>query len=114
MDTQKLESLRSQLTSELKAVDHQLKEYGATVEGEGIEVSMDEGFADSASATAERASVLGLVEQLQATRVQLAAALERIDEGTFGKCEKCGQEIPVERLEALPSTRLCVSCKQSA
>ena len=114
MDTEKLESFRSQLASELKAVDHQLEEYNATVEGEAIDVRVDEGFADSASATAERSSVLGLVEQLQATRIELAAALERIEEGTFGKCEKCGQEIPVERLEALPSTRLCVSCKQSA
>jgi DnaK suppressor protein len=38
------------------------------------------------------------------------AALERIEAGTYGSCENCGQEIGRERLEALPYTRFCVQC----
>jgi len=38
-------------------------------------------------------------------------ALERIEKGTYGVCMSCNQEIPKERLEAVPHTRLCVPCK---
>lgn len=38
-------------------------------------------------------------------------ALERIDDGTFGICESCEEEIPLKRLEARPVTTLCVECK---
>ncbi len=38
-------------------------------------------------------------------------ALRRIDEGKYGICENCGEEIPKERLEAIPYARLCVKCQ---
>jgi RNA polymerase-binding transcription factor DksA len=38
------------------------------------------------------------------------AAVERIDNGTFGKCERCGQDIPKGRLEAIPYSRTCMRC----
>ena len=41
---------------------------------------------------------------------EIAAALDRIERGTFGRCEECGKEIPRERLNALPYTRHCVAC----
>ncbi len=40
-------------------------------------------------------------------------ALERIESGTFGSCEKCEEDIEMKRLEARPTTTLCVSCKES-
>ena len=42
----------------------------------------------------------------------LERALERLDEGSYGWCERCGNPIPVERLAAFPSATLCVTCKQ--
>lgn len=39
-------------------------------------------------------------------------ALKRIEEGTFGECEECGEDIEVRRLEARPTATLCVSCKE--
>jgi RNA polymerase-binding protein DksA len=41
-------------------------------------------------------------------------ALERIEEGTFGKCVTCGNDISVERLEAIPYTRLCIECARES
>lgn len=41
---------------------------------------------------------------------QIDAALERISDGSYGICAKCGNEISIERLEALPSTPLCRHC----
>lgn len=40
-------------------------------------------------------------------------ALEKILDGTYGKCEECSQEINRDRLEALPMVRLCMACKQA-
>ncbi|MFO0670104.1 MAG: TraR/DksA C4-type zinc finger protein [Polyangiaceae bacterium] len=39
-------------------------------------------------------------------------AIAKIDEGTFGVCEECGEEISVKRLEARPETTLCIRCKE--
>jgi DnaK suppressor protein len=39
-------------------------------------------------------------------------ALKRIEDGTFGDCEECGEDIEVRRLEARPTATLCVSCKE--
>lgn len=47
------------------------------------------------------------VEQLE----QIEDALERLDEGTYGQCENCGQDIPPGRLEILPHATLCVNCQ---
>lgn len=106
------ESIRAQLQTELESVEHQLQEHGSELDGDGIEVQVDEGFADSAQATTERSEFLALVDQLRTQRADLVAALQRIDEGTYSKCENCGNDIPFERLEARPTARLCVTCAQ--
>lgn len=52
---------------------------------------------------------------IAATRQSLAEvteALRRIAEGRYGLCEKCGGEVPRERLEILPHARFCVPCQQ--
>jgi DnaK suppressor protein len=38
-------------------------------------------------------------------------AIDRMDEGIFGICEKCGEEINIKRLEARPVTTMCIECK---
>src|ERR1700759_337901 len=43
---------------------------------------------------------------------KIEKALRKIDEGTFGVCEECGEEIQVKRLEARPETTLCIRCKE--
>ena len=42
------------------------------------------------------------------------AALQRIEDGTYGTCQGCGKEIPAERLQALPFTPCCVNCAQKS
>jgi RNA polymerase-binding transcription factor DksA len=114
MDDQTLKTIQSKLEEERAAVERQLREHGAEVDGGGIEVGFDGGFADSGHRTAETAEVLALVEQLAAHRRDVVAALDRIEKGTFGTCERCGSPIPEERLEAIPTATLCVACKQRA
>lgn len=44
---------------------------------------------------------------------KIQKALEKIDQGDFGTCEECGEEISLKRLEARPETTLCVRCKEA-
>ncbi|WP_406070552.1 TraR/DksA family transcriptional regulator [Micromonospora sp. NBC_01638] len=43
---------------------------------------------------------------------QITGALSRISDGTYGACQKCGKNIPAERLEVLPHARFCVPCQE--
>ena len=113
IDTNTMEQIRTRLLDELAAVNKQLEDYGAGTEGEGTNFHADEGFADSAQVTAERSEMLSLIDQHQQLRTDITAALARIDAGTYGTCDRCGRDIPAERLEAVPTTALCVDCKQS-
>lgn len=51
-----------------------------------------------------------LIEMFTAELAEVDAALARIDDGSYGRCERCGQAIAAERLEAVPATRTCVTC----
>lgn len=65
-------------------------------------------MADTATETFERELDEGLEEDAARQLHEVEAALERIEEGTYGTCEVCGKEIPEERLEAIPWATLCV------
>ena len=115
MDRKQLDDARTRLDAEREAVDKQLLDHGVDLDGdESINIEDHEGFADSAQVTADRSQQITLVEQLRVRRADILAALQKIDDGTYGKCESCGQDIPVERLEAVPAATLCVACKQAS
>jgi RNA polymerase-binding protein DksA len=113
MEQGQIEVIRAALERERESLGRQLGDLGAPVDSADVEMGVDEGFADSGQATAERSQALTLIEQLHATYEEVKAALTRLEQGTFGKCENCGRDIPPERLEALPTARLCVTCKQA-
>jgi DnaK suppressor protein len=68
--------------------------------------------ADTGTKTFEREQEITLANNLLERITQVERALERLGEGHYGYCERCGNAIPVERLAAFPSATLCVSCKQ--
>ena len=76
--------------------------------GELMSSSSDNHLADTASETYERELDEGLEEDAQDQLRQVEDALQRIEAGTYGTCSVCGKEIPVERLEAVPWTTLCI------
>jgi DnaK suppressor protein len=113
MDQQTADRLRERLETERGEVRRQLDDLGARRDAEGIEdPELDEGFADAGQAAAERANLLTLVRSLRDTLHDVELALDRMDAGTYGRCERCGQPIGDERLEALPAARLCMTCKR--
>ena len=78
------------------------------------EMPSDNHLAETATLTLDREIDYSLEENSTGVLKAIDAALARIDEGTFGTCERCGQPIPEERLEALPYATLCIDCKRKA
>jgi DnaK suppressor protein len=68
--------------------------------------------ADAGTKTFEREQEISLANGIFERLNQAERALARLDAGTYGRCERCGNPIPTARLEAYPSVTLCVSCKQ--
>ena len=64
--------------------------------------------------THERELTLGLLGNEEQALEEIAAALGRIERGTFGQCEGCGKAIPKDRLHALPYARSCVGCARGS
>lgn len=58
-------------------------------------------------------TVRPFVDSTRQALADTAAALNRMAEGTYGRCERCRSDIPVERLEILPHARFCVPCQQA-
>ena len=68
--------------------------------------------ADTGSKTLEREQEITLANTIHERVIQVEHALERLEAGTYGMCERCGKPIPAARLAAFPSATLCVDCKQ--
>lgn len=67
--------------------------------------------ADRASQESDQFFTLRLRDRDRKLITKVKAALERIEDGTYGICEECGEEISIPRLKARPVTTLCIQCK---
>ncbi|MCA1839348.1 MAG: TraR/DksA C4-type zinc finger protein [Actinobacteria bacterium] len=113
MSTEAVQAARKRLDEELAYVQDELAQMGFATDG-SVEVNFDEGFADAAQTTSERAKVLSLADGLRQRLEDTRAAIGRLEKGTYGICESCGKDIAPERLEAVPTASLCIDCKQKA
>ena len=77
------------------------------------EAGFDEEYADAGSATFEREKDLSLVNNLRDLLDKIDKAMSKIDEGTYGLCDRCGKPIEKLRLKALPYANLCIKDKQA-
>ena len=113
LQPEELQVAQKKLLEEQAIVLAELADLGFTADGK-VDIHLDEGFADAAQTTSERARVLSLAEGLQQRLEDVQGALVRIEKGTYGKCVSCGKEIPTERLEAIPAAKLCIACKSKS
>lgn len=98
---------RGLLEAERADLRAQLAELGF---GEAGGLKYDSNFADTSQVTAERGEAEALAGQLRDTLAEVEAAIGRLENGTYGRCEKCGQPIAPARLEAKPAARRCIQC----
>jgi DnaK suppressor protein len=107
-----VERFRELLLEERKrvsdAIDYLHHENSGSLEDEAPET----GLADTATVTVDREMDFSLEENSHHLLTEIDAALARIDDGTFGKCARCGKPIGEERLEAMPYATLCIDDKR--
>jgi DnaK suppressor protein len=111
-----VEPFRQQLLDERKrvvdAIQNLKDENPGTMEDETSEMPLDNHLAEMATVTLDREIDYTLEENASHVLAAIDGALQRIDEGTYGICTRCGRPIAPERLAARPSAALCIDCKR--
>jgi RNA polymerase-binding transcription factor len=105
---------RATLEQQRDLLRRELEDLGADPDRDEVSIDADAGFADRSHSTEERARVLATAGSLRANLREVERSLQKIDEGTDGRCDRCGGPIGEDRLEAIPWAVLCISCKRAA
>jgi RNA polymerase-binding protein DksA len=95
-----------------EAINYLHEQHPGSLEDETQEIPSDNHPGDVATYTLDREIDYTLEANEERVLAAIDAALKRIENGTFGTCRGCGQEIALERLEALPYTTQCIDCKR--
>ena len=103
-------AIRAALDERLAELDHDLAELTAVPRDPVAAVSFGKRIGDGTTEAVDRLAKVGAAEQLAVMRADVVRALEKLDDGTYGICDRCGALIPEERLEARAWSVLCVRC----
>jgi DnaK suppressor protein len=76
------------------------------------EQDFDDAPSDAAMDTLDRGTEMALEENIRSLVEEIDAALEKIERGTYGTCDNCGQPIKMARLDRIPSATMCVECQE--
>jgi DnaK suppressor protein len=116
MNKRKQQKLRTALQERKTAIENDVSYMAEEMRSIGIEQDDENGslgnhIAEDGSSVTEAERIITVTEDLQAILAQVNAALERMNEGTYGVCNRCGKPIAEERLEAFPYVAYCISCQ---
>jgi len=111
-ETKKIRTALEERRAELQTEYDQTLAEIAELQRDRLTDSAGDDQADTGTKTFEREQEISLANNLLERINQVERALDRLGEGNYGWCERCGNAIPVERLAAFPSATLCVTCKQ--
>ena len=118
LSKKEIEELKEKLLVERKDLQAQYDDleefsFGSNQSDLSGEMGFDEEYADAGTATFERERDLPLVNNLRDLMERIDKALAKMDEGTYGLCDRCGKPIEKLRLKALPYANLCIKDKQA-
>ena len=95
-----LEAKRAEIDEQMTEMERPPTETGG--------ISFGKRIGEGTSMAIDRMQQVAVHDRLQVTRAEVVRALAKLDEGTYGTCDVCGEPIPGARLEALPWAVLCV------
>jgi DnaK suppressor protein len=104
-----LRAERDRLVTEIEEYERNGQETLSDVSGEN---NYRDHMADQGSATFARELDMTLEDNAKESLARVESALARIEAGEYGRCSRCGNDISHERLEAMPSAELCITCKE--
>jgi RNA polymerase-binding transcription factor DksA len=96
------------LRAELEAERSRLAAHVDELEPATTTGRVDDNFADSGQVAAEQGEHQALASQLRNELDEVERALAKLDDGSYGRCETCGEPIAAPRLEAMPAARFCI------
>ncbi|HEU4676322.1 MAG TPA: TraR/DksA C4-type zinc finger protein [Motilibacteraceae bacterium] len=102
-----LQTERADAVARIAALEREL---GVIVDASVAVAVDDEHDPEGATIAFERSQVAALLDQAREGLAGLDAALRRLDEGTYGVCQRCGRDIAPARLVARPAATLCIEC----
>lgn len=108
----RLEDERKRLQTLIEEYERELEE--ARLTESSSDRSPDPGNAEAGSMKFEYEKELSIEQNTINLLGKVDHALERVAAGQYGLCESCGNSIPLERLDVLPYTTLCVTCAQKS
>jgi DnaK suppressor protein len=104
----RLATEREQTAARLAALQRDLESIiASTASAAGAD---DEHDPEGSSTAFDRQHVAALLDQAKEHLAAIAAAERRLDDGSYGRCERCGRDIAAERLAARPAAATCVAC----
>lgn len=104
----RLESRRTEIERDLDQMAIEMKWIGQDQDDEG---GVSNHLAEEGSNVMEVERLSTISEDLRDVLAQVNGALHRIDLGTYGICQRCGQQIGAERLDAFPYVTYCITCQ---
>lgn len=109
-------TVRTRLEAELHSVVHEIEEIDGEVrsfgEGQDNAEGVTNHIGDDSDVVYEQERLLTIRGQLTDRRLMIERAIGKVDDGTYGICERCGEPIAPERLEALPFVTYCINCQE--
>ena len=109
MNKKKLQHFKKILTEQLEALQDKSSKNRVTTLAESEQIS---DFTDQATLESDIDMNIHIKERDSKLIIKIKKALERIEEGTYGVCDECEEEISEKRLEARPVTTVCINCKR--
>ena len=103
-------ALAEERAATLERLAHLTDDFDRVVDASRDSNADDEHDPEGATIAYERSQVDALIQQARTHLTEIEGALARLDAGTYGSCERCGQPIAAARLEARPTARTCVTC----
>jgi DnaK suppressor protein len=94
----------------LLLIDSLTRQIAGIIESSTWTTNDDEHDPEGATIAFERAQLQSMLEQARADLGKLDRAERRLEQGTYGLCERCGKPIPETRLDALPAVTFCIEC----
>lgn len=117
MEKELLEQFKVQLLAEKQELEKMLNQFAKKNPNDNDwetrypDIAPGENIEDQVNEVEEYENLLPVERALESKLKDVDAALKRIEENTYGKCEKCNKEIPIERLRAFPEAKMCGECK---
>jgi DnaK suppressor protein len=116
MNDQKREKLRRILETRKTEIEGDVSYMADEIRAIGVEQDDENGslgnhIAEDGSSVTEAERIVTVSEDLQQILYQVNSALERMNEGTYGFCQRCGKPVGAARLEAFPYVAYCIDCQ---